>query len=634
VVGVSKRIRGRRSRVAGLVALAALGAGCSSSPIAPTSPPPPALAPASVVVTGGDSQVAAPGEAVSKAPQIRVTDSQGGGVSGIAVQFHVISGGGSVSTPNTATDAQGRASAGTWILGPQPGTQQLRATVAGVGSVTFSATATEGAGQPAALEILVGDGQTAEVATGLPVRPRVRVLDGDGDPASGVTVAFSVALGGGSVAGGTVVTNASGEAESGVWTLGTVAGENRLRASVQGVSSIIFEATGTAGAAAGIVAAAGDGQTATAGATVPVPPTVRVEDAYGNAVAGVAVTFAIGSGGGSISGATQTTGANGTASVGSWTLGATPGANTLVATAAGSGISGNPLSFVATGSAGGAGGAFDIVIRYNPGSSPTAAQLAAYDAAESRWEAIITGELPDQPVSRPAGTCSSPTAIDETVDDLVIFVTLETIDGPGGVLGSAGPCLIRSGSNLPAMGSMRFDTADLATLEGNGLLDEVILHEMGHVLGIGTLWPTMGLLADPAASGGTDPHFTGAGAIAAFDAIGGDSYVAGAKVPVEAGGGAGTRDGHWRESVFDTELMTGWIDATNQVSLVTVESLGDLGYEIDPGGADPYGLPASPSILPRVGGVGRISLKLEGDVERRPIEIVTPDGRRAGLVPR
>jgi len=219
------------------------------------------------------------------------------------------------------------------------------------------------------------------------------------------------------------------------------------------------------------------------------------------------------------------------------------------------------------------------------------------------------------------------------VDDLVIFVTLEAIDGPGGVLGSAGPCLVRVGINHPVMGSMRFDTADLATLEGNGLLDEVILHEMGHILGIGTLWPTLGLLADPAASGGTDPHFTGADAIAAFDAIGGSSYV-GAKVPVEDGGGSGTQDGHWRESVFDTELMTGWIDAgANLVSLVTVESLDDMGYTVDPGEAASYGLPASPSIIPRPGGVA-ISLKLEGDVERRPIEVIGSDGRRLGLIPR
>ena len=61
------------------------------------------------------------------------------------------------------------------------------------------------------------------------------------------------------------------------------------------------------------------------------------------------------------------------------------------------------------------------------------------------------------------------------------------IDGAGGVLGSAGPCLIRD-TGPTAVGRMRFDTADLASLEGGGQLDEVVLHEMGHVIGIGSLW--------------------------------------------------------------------------------------------------------------------------------------------------
>src|SRR3712207_7394171 len=39
------------------------------------------------------------------------------------------------------------------------------------------------------------------------------------------------------------------------------------------------------------------------------------------------------------------------------------------------------------------------------------------------------------------------------------------IDGPGGVLGQAGPDYVRGGSYLPVHGVMEFDTADLARLE-------------------------------------------------------------------------------------------------------------------------------------------------------------------------
>lgn len=582
------------------------------------------------MVSDGDAQTAAPGAAVATAPEVRVTNSQGQGVSGVAVQFSVMSGGGSVASPNTTTNSQGRASAGTWTLGASAGTQELRATVTGVGAVTFTATAEQPAA-PASLQIVSGNGQSATVGTSVADAPTVRVLDDQSNAVSGVTVSFSVISGGGSVAGATATSNGAGDASPSSWALGTTAGSNQLRASVAGVPTVTLTATGVAGAASSVVATAGDGQSATVSTGVSVPPTVRVDDAHGNPVSGVSVTFAVTAGGGSVGGAAQSTDAGGLASVGSWTLGSTPGANALSATV--DGVSGSPVAFVATGTAGGGGGgAFNIEIRYNPGSTPTAAQQAAYDAAEAKWEAVIIGDLPDTPVSRPAGTCTSTNPINETIDDLVIFVTLEVIDGPGGVLGSAGPCLIRSGSNLPLAGSMRFDIADLSTLEGNGLLDEVILHEMGHVLGIGTLWPTLGLLVDPAGAGGLDPHFIGADATVAFNAAGGAGYV-GNKVPVEDGGGSGTQDGHWRESVFDTELMTGWIDfASNELSLVTVESLDDMGYTIDPGQADSYSLPVSPSIIPRSGGA--LSIQLVNDILRSPLEIIDTTGRRVGLIPR
>src|SRR5207237_4861537 len=83
---------------------------------------------------------------------------------------------------------------------------------------------------------------------------------------------------------------------------------------------------------------------------VPIPPSVIVKDASGNPVPGVGVTFAVAPGSGSITGATQTTDAGGIATVGSWTLGTTAGANSLTATSAG--LAGSPVTFTATGTAG------------------------------------------------------------------------------------------------------------------------------------------------------------------------------------------------------------------------------------------------------------------------------------------
>jgi adhesin/invasin len=91
---------------------------------------------------------------------------------------------------------------------------------------------------------------------------------------------------------------------------------------------------------------AGDGQSANHGAAVSIAPAVRIVDQNNAAVSGVSVTFVVASGGGFATGATATTGTDGVATIGSWTLGATPGANTLTASA--SGVSGSPVTFSAT----------------------------------------------------------------------------------------------------------------------------------------------------------------------------------------------------------------------------------------------------------------------------------------------
>jgi hypothetical protein len=92
---------------------------------------------------------------------------------------------------------------------------------------------------------------------------------------------------------------------------------------------------------------AGDTQSAAPGASVTVAPSIKVTDTNGNPVSGVAVTFAVASGGGYITGGRQTTNARGIATVGSWTLGPSSGTNTLTATAAG--LAGSPITFTATG---------------------------------------------------------------------------------------------------------------------------------------------------------------------------------------------------------------------------------------------------------------------------------------------
>jgi len=231
----------------------------------------------------------------------------------------------------------------------------------------------------------------------------------------------------------------------------------------------------------------------------------------------------------------------------------------------------------------------------------------------------------------PADDCSPGTpAVSQQIDDLLILVNLVDIDGEGGVLGGAGPCYIRNDTDLTILGTMQFDIADLETIEADGFLSNVVLHEMGHVLGFGTLWEFQSLLIDPVPDEASpnpdpphDPHFIGTQALSSFDDIGGTSYVASAKVPVENIGGLGTWNGHWRESVFDQELMTGFIGAgSSPLSVVTLASLADQGYSVDFTQADSYTLPAAIAAF----STGP-TLRLHNDILRRPIRKVDSRGR-------
>jgi Leishmanolysin len=222
---------------------------------------------------------------------------------------------------------------------------------------------------------------------------------------------------------------------------------------------------------------------------------------------------------------------------------------------------------------------FTIEVRF--GGGLTQRQKAAFKAAADRWTRVIVGDLPSVLVDG------------ELVDDLLILADGADIDGPSGILGQAGPTRLRppnagTAAFLPAKGRMSFDTADLKQMERDRTLNDVITHEMGHVLGIGTVWSHKKLLKN---AGSNNPTFAGKGAMTEYRALRG-SGAASKRVPVENTGGPGTADSHWRETVFGNELMSGFISAAgNPLSRMTVASLEDLGYAVDFGVAEDYTLP-------------------------------------------
>src|SRR5262249_3485477 len=150
-------------------------------------------------------------------------------------------------------------------------------------------------------------------------------------------------------------------------------------------------------------------------------------------------------GGGTVQFATATTNSQGIATPGDWTLGPAPGVNVLEARIG----SLTPVRFTATGDS-----PFRLEIRYI--GNPTTAQRMSGESAVARWQSVILSELDNVPLNVSAGRCfPSQPAINETIDDMLIYVEFSTVDGVGKILGQSSPCFIRTNNNLPIFGYLQ-----------------------------------------------------------------------------------------------------------------------------------------------------------------------------------
>lgn len=593
--------------------------------------------PTSLVIHAGDGQRATAGTAVAGPIRVRVNGVTGTGLEDVAVGFQVTGGGGSVETAGATTDGHGLASPGAWTLGP-PGPQELRASVAGLDPVHIRATAL---GVPARMTVVAGAGQEVAAGAPVPIPPEVLVTDSAGAPLPDVPVAF-LAGGGATITGADAVTDTLGRAAVGSWTLGTTAGVYRLRAGVDadGIEGnpAFIEARALPGPPSDIVIVEGDNQVSEAKLPVPVSPKIQVRDSLGNGIAGLDVSFR-GSGGSVASPSSAETDEGGFAVAQRWILGPAEGPYRLTAHVSDGEEPVGSVRFTATATP----SVYDVVIVHADSSALSERQLEAFAKAEAFWETAVRGNLGWSTMRKAElEWCLSVAGIDyevpgdRVVDDLLIYADAREVDGPGGVLAGAGPCFIRSEGSLPVVGVLYFDIDDMDALEEQEEgrhLDGTVLHEMAHVMGFGTLWEHLGLLEDPVdpsnPTGNEDPHFVGDSAIRAFLEVGGDEYTGGEPVPAENLGGPGVVNGHWREFVFGTELMSPFLDGgvPNPLSIVTLASFQDLGYEeVDPGVADEFEL-ASSSPDPDVAGGDGHRIGMEGDVLRIPLGVVDRDGR-------
>lgn len=560
----------RGGALAAVVALALFLISCSDS----TSPSGP---PVSVRVVSGDAQSGAAGQKLPTPPRFVVEDANGAAVSNARFTVTVSAASGSITDVPGKT-SRGPTNVGTWTLGPRVGVDTLTIAVEGLAPIIVTATAT--AGPAATITTSSPTDFSARVAESPTTTPHIRVADAFGNPIAATQIRLSL-TGGGSVSS-TITTNANGEADITDWAFSTRAGLNVLTLNA-GNATLSLRANLAPSDPVEIVAVEGNGQAALAG-TVLNTVRVRVADRYGNGVPDRPMSFSVTGGNGSLASTAAQSGADGTVTLPTWTVGKLALPQTVRVT---SGALGLDLGATVKTD-------YHVDVRFF-GPDMTDDQKALFTNAAARISAIITGHLPDMKLTNlsMSDACGFPDlpTLNETVQDLVIYASVQSIDGTGRILAESGPCVMRpaSSSGLTSLGLMIFDSADLASMSQRGILQDVITHEMLHVVGIGTLWTDKQLVA---ATGTPSVAYYGTQGRQGCTDDGGTSICANA-VPVENNGVPGTADAHWRESTFGNELMTGYVNLNGMpLSAITVGSLGDLGYVVNPLAADAYRVPS------------------------------------------
>lgn len=213
------------------------------------------------------------------------------------------------------------------------------------------------------------------------------------------------------------------------------------------------------------------------------------------------------------------------------------------------------------------------------------ANRQAFEDAADFWEGIITGY------------------VDGSIRTLTIDASTFQAAASGGFieLGNAGPTTLNrlgqpldgSGTSffVPVAGVANFNVDPQAT--NSGLLNPItIRHEVGHILGIGTLWDDSGRFVsfnDIDYVAGSGQYF-GENALEAYR---NEFDPTATFIPIELDGGPGTADGHWDEvpgggltvlsgpnqgEFFNNELLTGFRSGSGFLSDTTIGSLRDLGY--------------------------------------------------------
>jgi hypothetical protein len=169
-----------------------------------------------------------------------------------------------------------------------------------------------------------GDTQTGVAGSALPQPLVIRALAADDLGVPGVRVSFQ-GLSGGIPTESMVLTDHDGYARTTV-LLGPVAGLQAFEAFAPGLAALGFTAIATVGPPAKLEYIGGNNQIGTVTQTLPTPLIARVTDVTGNPVSGVAVTWEVFTGGGTLDKMSSVTNLSGI-TFADLTLGSIPGPN-------------------------------------------------------------------------------------------------------------------------------------------------------------------------------------------------------------------------------------------------------------------------------------------------------------------
>ena len=256
--------------------------------------------------------------------------------------------------------------------------------------------------------------------------------------------------------------------------------------------------------------------------------------------------------------------------------------------------------------------------------------LLSMERVAVRWRRIIRSAPAGEAVRLQIGECRNRVPVIAFIAGVRVLIRVDTLFSF--VAAQGGPCAMRA-NGLPLVGTVQININYYATIS-DAKLDDLIMHEVGHVLGIGSTWGLgafTGLVVGD--SNSTDPIFVGPNTLSSFNLLGGSARYTGRPVPIEL-----KFLGHWRASAFAGELMApALIPGAQPVSAVTVASLRDIGWNVEPQAYEEYSLEPgvlSGRVAPRVTAAspsGR-TYSLDGDMLMPQLTIM-PGGRVVKIDP-